>query len=149
MGYGYAHIDEIPLVDLTSDALDDLQDEYKDDREDMAEGRKRIYEMDIRPVDVEIGLENMRAKVWYFEEGDEITYHAHPNQEEFFYVMDGEFSLKLGPSGEEEYVEVGPGTFFAAGPYTGHGHRCISEEGAVLAIGAPNVDDEPLDPHEL
>lgn len=149
MGYGYAHLEDVPLVDLATDSLADLQGEYKDDRRDMPEARQRIYEMDIRPVDVALGLENMRVKVWYFDEGEEITYHAHPTQEEFYYVMDGTFSLKLGPSGEEEYVEVGPGTVFAAGPRTGHGHRCISEDGVVLSIGAPNVDDEPLDPHAL
>lgn len=149
MGYGYAHIDDIPRVDLTTDSLADLQAEYKDNRDSMPDGRRRIYQMDIRPVDVELGLDKMRAKVWYFERGDEITYHAHPTQEELYYVLEGEFSLKLGPSGAEEYVEVGPGTFFAAGPDTGHGHRCVSEEGVVLSIGAPNVDDEPLDPHEL
>lgn len=149
MGYGYANLEDIPLVDLETDPLDDLQGEYKDDREDMPEGRQRIYQMKIRPIDVEIGMENMRAKMWYFEEGDEITYHAHPTQEEFYYIVDGEFSLKLGPSGEEEYVEVGPETFYAAGPRAAHGHRCLSETGQVLAIGAPNIDDEPLDPHEM
>jgi len=149
MGYGYTALEEVPLIDLQSDPLDGLQTEYKDDREDMPEGRKRIYEIQIRPIDTELGLENMRAKMWYFEEGDEITYHAHPTQEELYYILEGEFSLKLGPSGDEEYVEVGADTFYAAGPRAAHGHRCISERGRVLALGAPNVDDEPLDPHSM
>jgi len=31
----------------------------------------------------------------------------------------------------------------------GHGHRCTSEDGTVLAIGAPNTDDPGQDPHSL
>jgi uncharacterized cupin superfamily protein len=58
--------------------------------------------------------------------------------------------LKLGPSGEEEYVEAGPGTFYRAGPETGHGHRNVGDTtGVVLAFGAPAVEDPGLDPHSL
>lgn len=106
--------------------------------------------LDIRQIDRALGLENVRVKLWYFNPGEEIRYHAHSNQEEIYYVLKGEFSLKLGKSGNEEYVEVGPGTFYAAGPEVGHGHRYLGDErGVVLAIGAPAVNDPGLDPHSL
>ncbi|MDY7080932.1 MAG: cupin domain-containing protein [Halobacteria archaeon] len=107
-------------------------------------------DLDIRAVDEMMGLDKMMVKLWYFEPGDEIQYHAHSEQEELYYVIKGEFSLKLGKSGETEIVEVGPGAFWAAGPETGHGHRYTGDdEGVVLAVGAPAVADPGLNPHEL
>lgn len=107
-------------------------------------------DLDIRDIDAALGLDNIQAKLWYFEPGEEIQYHAHSTQEEFYYVIEGEFSLKLGRSGETEIREVGPGAFWAAGPEIGHGHRYIGDsQGVVLAIGAPAVSDPGLDPHQL
>jgi len=107
-------------------------------------------DLDIKPVGRQLGLEEMRATVWYFDPGEEIQYHAHSEQEELFFVLEGEFSLKLGRSGEAEYVEAGPGTFWAAGPETGHGHRYVGDDrGVVLALGAPPVEDPGIDPHTL
>ena len=107
-------------------------------------------DLDVRRVGDALGVENMRVTVWYFEPGEEIQYHAHSEQEELYFVLEGEFSLKLGRSGEEEYVEAGPGTFWVAGPEVGHGHRNVGDErGVVLALGAPPVEDPGLDPHSL
>lgn len=107
-------------------------------------------DLDIRPVGQLMGLENLHATLWYFEPGEEIQYHAHAEQEEFYYVVEGEFSLKLGRSGETETVEVDEGAFWAAGPEIGHGHRYVGDDtGVVLAIGAPAVEDSGLDPHAL
>lgn len=107
-------------------------------------------DLNIRDIDAFMGLENLKTKIWYFEPGEEIQYHAHSEQEEFYYVLEGKFSLKLGRSGETEIREVGPGTFWAAGPEIGHGHRYIGDDkGAILAIGAPPVTDPGLNPHEL
>jgi quercetin dioxygenase-like cupin family protein len=117
---------------------------------DLSEVEEIPPDHDIRPVGDHLGLEEMRATVWYFEPGEEIDYHAHSEQEELFYVLEGEFSLKLGRSGEEEYVTVEEGAFWAAGPETGHGHRYVGEDrGIVLAFGAPPVEDPGMDPHSL
>jgi quercetin dioxygenase-like cupin family protein len=107
-------------------------------------------DLDIKPVGKQLGLAEMRATVWYFEPGEEIQYHAHSEQEELYFVLEGEFSLKLGRSGETEYVDAGPGTFWVAKPEVGHGHRNVGDEqGVVLALGAPAVDDPGLNPHNL
>ena len=107
-------------------------------------------DLDIRSLDEALGTDEMNVKLWYFDPGEEIQYHAHSEQEELYYVLEGEFSVKIGPSGEEEYHEIGPGTFYAAGPETGHGHRYTGDDqGIVLAIGAPAVEDPGLDPHDL
>lgn len=107
-------------------------------------------DLNIRDIGAALGLKQARMKLWYFDPGEEIQYHAHREQEEIYYVIQGQFSLKLGRSGEEEYVEVGPGDFYAARPEIGHGHRYLGEdEGILLAIGVPSVDDPGLDPHSL
>ena len=55
------------------------------------------------------------------------------------------FSLKLGRSGEEEYIEVDEGASWVAAPKNGHGNRCISDDGgAVLAFGAPPVEEPEI-----
>ena len=131
MEYEVLDTEDVPLTDLS-----DVEEIPPD--------------LEIRPVGEQLGMENMRASLWYFDPGEEIQYHAHSEQEEFFYVLQGEFSLKLGRSGEEEYVEVDEGAFWAAGPKIGHGHRYVGDDqGIVLAIGAPNTDDPGLDPHSL
>jgi quercetin dioxygenase-like cupin family protein len=107
-------------------------------------------DLDIRPVGRSLGLNTVRLTLWYFEPGEEIQYHAHREQEEIYYVVEGEFSLKLGRSGEEEYIEADEGTFWVAKPEIGHGHRNVGDDrGVVLAIGAPPIDDPGMDPHGL
>lgn len=131
MEYGVVDTEDVPVVDLSG------VEEVPPDN-------------DVRAIGEALGAEAVNLNLWYFEEGEQIGYHAHATQEELFYVLEGEFSLKLGRSGETETVEVGPGAFWAARPEIGHGHRCVSEGGGtVLAIGAPGVEDPGLDPHEL
>ncbi|MEF8842035.1 MAG: cupin domain-containing protein [Haloarculaceae archaeon] len=129
--YEVVHLDDVPTTDLS-------------------EVEEVPPDLNIKPVGSTLGSEEMRVTVWYFEPGEEIQYHAHSEQEELYYVLEGEFSLKLGRSGEEEYVEAGPGTFWIAKPEVGHGHRNVGDEqGVVLAFGAPPVEDPGLDPHSL
>ena len=131
MDYGIVDTDDVRVTDLS-----DVEEIPPD--------------LDIRSLDEALGTDEMNVKLWYFDPGEEIQYHAHSEQEELYYVLEGEFSVKIGPSGEEEYHEVGPGTFYAAGPEVGHGHRYTGDDqGIVLAIGAPAVEDPGLDPHDL
>jgi mannose-6-phosphate isomerase-like protein (cupin superfamily) len=131
MDYRIVHTDDIDLVDLST--VEEIPPDH-----------------DMRPVDEALGAEEVRLKLWYIEPDEQIGYHAHSEQEELYYVVEGTFSVKIGRSGEEDVEEVGPGTFFRAGPKIGHGYRNVGDErGVVLAIGAPPVDDPGLDPHDL
>lgn len=126
------HTDDVPLVDLS-------------ERDDVKPT------VGIRPVDEVLDVAEMGAKLWYFEPGEEVGYHAHPEEEELYYVIKGEFSVKMGSADDPTYETVGPGTFFAAGPYEPHGHRYVGDdEGIVLALGAPgDAGDDVLDPYEM
>lgn len=131
MDYEVVHTNDVPLTDLSE--IDEVPPD-----------------LDIRTVDEALDAEGVAMKLWYFEPGEEIQYHAHAEQEEIYYVLEGEFSLKLGPSGETEVIEIGPGAFWIAKPKVGHGHRNVGDErGVILAIGVPNVDDPGLNPHSL
>lgn len=130
MTYEVAHTDEIPLIDLAETDLP--------------------AENEIQDIDSALDLANIRGKLWYFEPGEEIRPHAHAEQEELYYVLEGEFEVTLGSPSDPETVEVGPGTFYAAGPETGHGHTNVGDErGAILALGAPQADDPGRDPAEF
>jgi uncharacterized cupin superfamily protein len=131
MEYEVLETDDVPITDLSE--IDGVPPD-----------------LDIRPVGEMLGVSDMKVALWYFEPGEGIQYHAHAEQEELFYVVEGEFSLKLGRSGEEEIVEVGPGAFWAASQLIGHGHRYVGDDrGVVLAIGAPAVEDQGLNPHDI
>jgi quercetin dioxygenase-like cupin family protein len=115
-----------------------------------AEPSDELVELDVKAVDRALDTENMSLKVWYFKPGDEMRYHAHREQEEVFYVIEGTFSVILGPPDNFETYQIDPGGFYAAGPDVGHGHRNVGEEvGVMLAIGAPDVTDLGVDPAEI
>lgn len=117
---------------------------------DLFQSEEVLLDMSIRDVSDVLGTEELLAKLWYFEPGDEVPYHAQAIQEEFYYIIEGEFSIKIGRSGDTEIVERGPGTFYAAGPQIGHGHRYLGDEqGRILAIAAPAVESKGLDPHAI
>lgn len=107
-------------------------------------------DLTISAIDEALGTDQIGVKIWYFEPDEEIGYHAHSEQEELYYVLEGEFSVKAGRSGDTETFTAGPGDFWVAAPMIGHGHRYMGDDrGAVLAVGAPRVRDPGLDPHEL
>jgi len=128
----------------------DVVDEEDVPWTDLSEDDSVLPTMRVKILSDVLDTQKSNVRLWEFKPGDEIGYHAHAEQEELYYIVEGEFSLKLGPSGKEEYIEVGPGTFYVAGSETGHGHRCIGDNpGRVLAVGVPPVDDPGLDPHSL
>jgi len=131
MEYEYTSTDDVQVQDLSQ------TDEIPPD-------------LGMQAIDDALDAQEIRVKIWHFQEGEEIKYHAHGEQEELFYVLKGEFSLKLGRSDEAEYIEATEGDFWVAAPMIGHGHRCTSDDGGlVLALGAPPTHDPGLDPHDL
>lgn len=131
MDHEVVHTDDVPVTDLSE--IDEIPPD-----------------LDMRSLGDALGTDELNVNIWYFDPGEEIQYHAHTEQEELYYVLTGDFSIKVGRSGETESKEVGPGTFYAAGPEIGHGHRYLGDEqGIILAIGAPAVEDRGLDPHDL
>lgn len=129
MEYEVTDVEDVDLIEM--DALDQFPS-----------GHKQLT--------AALGLEESHLNIWYYEPGDQTEYHAHLDQEEVFYILDGEFELTLGDPEDPETRTVGPGTVYAAGPEVGHGHEYVGDDqGVVLAVGAPPVDDTFRDPATL
>ena len=103
--------------------------------------------MDDRPsearyVSQAAGMETIGMRIYRPEPGEQIPlgYHYHDEQEEVFYVVEGEIAVET-PEGT---YDVATGQCFFAEP--GSPHRAYNPEDAdgaaeVLAVGAPSVDD--------
>lgn len=82
------------------------------------------------------GMEEMRARMWYFEPGDSVTYHYHDAQEELFYVVSGTGHMLIGE--ERELIEVPEGGMVKPDTTTPRQLRNESDEEVVwLIVGAP------------
>ncbi|MFU8866663.1 cupin domain-containing protein [Natronococcus sp.] len=131
MEYEVVHTDDVPLTDLSE--IDEVPSDLQ-----------------MRAIDDFLPSEHVQLKLWYFEPGEEIRYHAHAEQEELYFALEGKFELTLGHDGETERRKIEAGAFWLARPEVGHGHRNVGdEEGIVLAVGAPNVEDPGRDPGEF
>ncbi len=110
-------------------------------RVDMSETFDGLFDPDVRRVQAALGTEQLVTNLWYFEADETMVHHSHEQQEELFYVLEGEFAVKFGAVGATQTERVGVGGFFAAGPGVKHGHACVSDTGVLLAVGAPNEPD--------
>jgi mannose-6-phosphate isomerase-like protein (cupin superfamily) len=73
----------------------------------------------------------------------EFVWHAHPETDDLFLVLDGRLTIDL-PDGS---VELGPGELFVVP--RGVEHRPRAEEAQILLIeprGTPNTGDSGLEP---
>lgn len=87
-------------------------------------------------------LENVAVNQYEAEPGEAIplAYHYHDEQEELFYVLDGQLRVET----PETTHEVTPGEIFIVEPGNPHyatGSAAIEATTRVLAVGAPNVED--------
>lgn len=99
------------------------------------------------PVQIDLientGLENMRARLWYFEPGDKVSYHYHNEQEELFHVVSGTGTVVVGPDKEE--IQIPEGGFFRPETTTPRHLRNDTDEEVVwLIVGAPAVVEAQL-----
>ncbi len=95
-----------------------------------------------RSVSDHVGLETLGLRVYSAAPGEQVplAYHYHDEQEEAFYVLEGELHVETP---DREYA-VPAGRLFVV--ERGHPHRAFNPGGAsgtveVLAVGAPSVDD--------
>ena len=85
-----------------------------------------------------LGLEEMRARLWRIEPGEKLSYHYHEEQEELFFVVRGTGQMLVGT--DEEYVEVPEGGFIKPELSTPRSLRNDTDEDVIwLIVGAPTV----------
>ncbi len=89
-----------------------------------------------RPLGKALGAEHMAVNYYELEPGDSFAfgYHAHENQEELFYILDGEATFET-ETGDIE-VDAGDAIYFKPGEFQ-QGHNRGETPVRALAIGAP------------
>lgn len=98
---------------------------------------------EMRYISEAAGMENIGLRVYDVAPGEDIPssgLHYHDEQEEVFYVVDGELSVET-PDGA---YHIGDGQFFIVEPESPH--RAYNDPDAdtnakVVGIGAPSVSD--------
>ena len=121
--------------------------------ESLAMGYQVVDPMDLEPepnrpsemryVSEAVGMENLGLRIYHVEPGEDIPVsglHYHDEQEEAFFVVEGELSIET----PERVYRVPSGQFFVAEP--GSPHRAFNDADSpgsarVIGIGAPPVDD--------
>lgn len=116
--------------------MTDGYDAYVPDR---SEAEEFPIEVD-DPAQIDLGentnLENMNARLWYFEPGEKVSFHYHDVQEELYYVVSGTGQILVGEDAER--VEIPEGGMIAPEPGTPRQLRNDTDETAVwLIVGAP------------
>lgn len=111
-------------------------DVYEPDR---AEAEEFPIDVD-DPEQIDLGantnLENMNARLWYFEPGEKVSFHYHDVQEELYYVVSGTGQVLVGEDAER--VEVPEGGMIRPAPGTPRQLRNDTDETTVwLIVGAP------------
>lgn len=69
--------------------------------------------------------------------------HVHDNEEEAFFVLEGDLTFLLG----DEEIDAPPGTYVHVAPGTLHGFRCNSEVGRVFNTLVPGGFDHGISEH--
>lgn len=135
VGYAIGEVDDVPL--LRMEEIDDVPEEF---------APLGVQNLD----DEELDTEEMKVKVWHIPSGERMGTHGHATQEEFYFVLEGTFRINIGPPGETNTHQAGPGTVFAASPEVARGYKNIGdEEGRILVVSAPNVSEGGIPEREM
>lgn len=89
------------------------------------------------------GMQNMGVRLYSVRPGEDIPYpgmHYHDEQEEGFYVAEGE--LRIETPDTEYTIDQGEFFFVEPGnPHRAYNHDSAAETALVVAMGAPKVPD--------
>lgn len=100
-------------------------------------------EPNLRAVGYALRTQEMRPSVWEFEAGEESNWHRQGEQEELYYVLDGEFVVTVEADDDRETFEIHEGDFLSVPPETWRGMEA-TESSTLLVVGAPNVKDDGI-----
>ena len=88
-----------------------------------------------------LGCVEMRPKVWFLSPGDSMRHHRQPEQEEFYFVLDGPARIRIGS--DDRILDVPTGTAIRIPPSTPR--QLLNDtdtEHVWLVVGAPPVEDD-------
>jgi quercetin dioxygenase-like cupin family protein len=90
----------------------------------------------------------MRPSVWEFEAGETNNWHRQREQEELYFVLDGEFLVTVADASaaeedDRETFELGTDEVVVIPPETWRQLEALAD-GRLLVVGAPNVKDDGI-----
>lgn len=134
-GYTVSHVEDVDVVRMAE--IDAVHEKFD--------------ELGVQNLDEDrLETKEMKVKIWHVPPGESMGTHGHPTQEEFYYILEGEFEVTIGPPGETETYQGRPGTIFTADPDIARGYENIgARAGRVLVIAAPNVAEGGIPEHEM
>ncbi|MFC4549880.1 MULTISPECIES: cupin domain-containing protein [Halorussus] len=98
----------------------------------------------LKAVGYELRPEKMRPSVWEFEAGESNNRHRQREQEELYYVVDGEFSMTVeSEAGDRDTFDLDAGDVVVVPPESWRQLEA-KEAGTVLVVGAPNAKDDAV-----
>ncbi|MDZ7731010.1 MAG: cupin domain-containing protein [Natrialbaceae archaeon] len=94
------------------------------------------------PVGYVLQSEESRPNIWEYEPGMSSSLHRHSDQEEVYYVIEGELALEVGeePTDLEEHT-VEAGDTFVIEPDAWRRLTGVTES-RLIVVGAPNVPND-------
>ncbi|GAB3036481.1 cupin domain-containing protein [Natronobiforma cellulositropha] len=93
----------------------------------------------LQAIGYELGASAMRPNLWRYEPGESNERHRHDQQEELYYLIDGEVSLDV----DGTPYTLSPGQFLLVEPSA---WRRVSahERSTLFVVGVPNVADDAI-----
>ena len=87
-----------------------------------------------------LGCEKLHPRVWYLSPGEELSYHRHVEQEEFYYVVAGPGRMRV----DGEVVDVPTGGAVRVSPALPRQllNDTADREHVWLVVGAPAVSED-------
>jgi len=111
-----------------------------DSIERMAAGNGQNFSASIGRVGAQLGMTKIGCTVVDLQPGERAwPYHLHYGQEELFFVLEGEGTLRYD---DEEY-KLRQGEFFFAGTGPGTAHQIVNSSDAKLRYFALSSTDDP------
>ncbi|NHN61270.1 MULTISPECIES: cupin domain-containing protein [Halorussus] len=98
----------------------------------------------LKAVGYELRPEEMRPSIWEFAAGESNNRHRQREQEELYYVLDGEFRVTVeDDDGTSESFELGADEVVVIPPETWRQFEAETD-GRLLVVGAPNAEDDAV-----
>ena len=86
-----------------------------------------------------ISTDRMMLAHVYFDEGTEVPFHSHEN-EQLTYILEGKLRLWLGEDSDEEVFDVGPGEVLHIPPHVLHRAEALEATLDVDIFSPPRAD---------
>ena len=98
-------------------------------------------EGDVRAIGYGLDGETMLPNLWRYEAGDTGSWHRQTEQEELYYVIDGEVEIAIG---EDDDVTLEAGDAAVVSPEEWRQLRAVTDARLLVVASPPTQDDHVL-----